>query len=344
MKPNHLSLAASQNSLPDGGFRNIGEFLIAVSRAAGAGPTDKRLVRAPAGASEVDPTAGGFLVPQQYAEKIISSIYSEASIAPLCDTTETTEPFAGYSEPAYDESSRADGSRWGGSLGYWLGEADAVPLSRPKFRQNNFVPHKLILLSQVTSEMFSDSNLLEAAFERAMRAEGAFKLDAAIFSGSGAGLPLGILNAPATIAVAKDSDQQASTISSGNIASMWSRLPVPCRRRAVWLVCEDAESQLEAIGNASGQALYMPQGSAGNAYPLLKGRPVLPIEQASPLGTVGDIVLADMSAYRVVQSSPKFALSSDVAFDTDELVFRFVLRVAGKPAYASPITPFNGSA
>jgi len=28
---------------------------------------------------------------------------------------------------------------------------------------------------------------------------------------------------------------------------------------------------------------------------------------------------------------------------TDELAFRFTFRVDGKPAYTSPITPYNGS-
>lgn len=82
--------------------------------------------------------------------------------------------------PAFDETSRQDGSRWGESLGYWLAESAAVPLTRPKFRKNHFTPHELILISQVTNELFDDANMLAAHFERAMESEGAFKLDAAI--------------------------------------------------------------------------------------------------------------------------------------------------------------------
>ena len=58
---------------------------------------------------------------------------------------------------------------------------------------------------------------------------------------------------------------------------------------------------------------------------------------------LGDIVLADLLQYRIVQASPRFALSADVAFLTDELAFRLVLRMDGMPAYASAVTPFNGS-
>jgi len=97
------------------------------------------------------------------------------------------------------------------------------------------------------------------------------------------------------------------------------------------------------IGAALDSSIYFPQGRGGNSFPLLKGRPILAIEQASSLGTVGDIVLADLKQYRIVQGAPRFAMSADIAFDTDELAFRFALRVDGKPAYSSPITPFNGS-
>jgi HK97 family phage major capsid protein len=338
-----VRLTASEEGIPDDGFRSLGDFLVAVRRATTVGPIDTRLTRATAGASEVDPAGGGFLVPEVYATSIIGSIYEASVLAPLCDVTEVTGPLGGLSEPAFDETSRQDGSRWGGSLGYWLAESASVPLTRPKFRKNRFTPHKLVLISQMTNELFDDTNMLAAHFERAMVCEGAFKLDAAILTGAGVGLPLGIVNAPCTISVPKEMGQVAATITGNNISSMWSRLSLPSRRQAVWLVNEDVDSQLETIGNASGTALYVPQGAAGNPYPLLKGRPVLAVEQAQPLGTVGDIVLADLSLYRIVQAAPRFAMSADVGFDTDEMVFRFSLRLDGKPAYASPITPYNGS-
>ncbi|HEX3754068.1 MAG TPA: hypothetical protein VHV26_03240 [Rhizomicrobium sp.] len=35
-------------------------------------------------------------------------------------------------------------------------------------------------------------------------------------------------------------------------------------------------------------------------------------------------------------------MSADVTFDIDEMMFCFVLNVDRKPAYANPVTPFNG--
>jgi len=320
-------------------------------RAAGEGRVDPRLTlaaRSPTGLNENDPTAGGFLIPEAFSQGIVGSIYEDAVIAPLCDVTETENTVASYKEPAFDETSRQDGSRWGGSLGYWTAEGDQVPPSKPKFRQNEFVGHKLVVLAYVTQELFADAAMLQAHFERAARAEGAFKLDLAVLSGTGAGTPQGILNSSALITVAKEAGQAPATIVPSNVEKMWKRLPGPSRRRAVWLVNEDAEEQLSAFNRpgasqpASGVA-YIPAGAAGNAWPLLKGRPVLEIEQASPLGQLGDIVLADLRGYRIVQGAPGFAISADVAFLTDELAFRFVFRVDGKSAFTSPITPWNGT-
>jgi HK97 family phage major capsid protein len=111
----------------------------------------------------------------------------------------------------------------------------------------------------------------------------------------------------------------------------------------MWLINEDAEGQLEGISGASGAALYMPAGTGGNPYPLLKGRPVLVAEQCPALGNVGDIVLVDPSQYIVVDAGMNTALSVHARFDNDEVVFRFTWRIDGKGAYSTPIIPYNGS-
>jgi len=89
--------------------------------------------------------------------------------------------------------------------------------------------------------------------------------------------------------------------------------------------------------------MYVPAGAAGNECALLKGRPVIAIEQAMPLGTEGDIVLTDLSQYLTIQAPAAFALSADFGFDTDQSMVRFALRVDGKPAWTTPITPYSGS-
>ena len=324
-------------------FRSFGEFLNVVALgAARGGRPDQRLARAPTGLGEVDPTAGGFAVPDLYSEELIGSMYEEAVLAPLCDRRETDKP-NNAQLPAIDEKSRADGSRWGGTLSYWEGEGTAAPSTLPRFKKLQFSARKLIALCVASDELIADVPLLDGHMRRAFASEASFQLDKAILLGSGVGVPLGLCNAPGRIQVAKDVGQASATITATNVSGMWSRLPAPSRKRAVWVCNEDAESQLESFASPSTSGMYYPAGANGNECALVKGRPVIVAEQCPALGTPGDIVLADLSQYIIVDGGLQSALSLDCDFLTDQGVFRFVLRVDGAPAWQSPVTPFNGT-
>src|SRR5579862_996966 len=344
-------------------FATLGEQLRAIGEAfKPGGKTDRNLVRAPGtparevraptGLGEVDPAAGGFLVGTQWASELVGFAYEQATLPNLCDRREMTGPIADVKVPAIDETSRADGSRWGGALGYWLAEASTINLTFPRFKLLNFDAKKLVVAIVVTNELLADAAMLEAHITRVFAAELGFKLDLALLLGDGAGKPLGMINSPCTITVPKETGQAAATITAANIRQMWSRLPAPSRRRAVWLINEDGEEQLDqlfdVVGSSgvtppSGGALYMPAGTNGNEFPLLKGRPVLAMEQSATLGSVGDIVLADPEHYILIDGGVTPVLSVHVEFLEDSSVWRFVLRVDGQPAFASPITPYNGS-
>src|SRR5258708_19731057 len=115
-------------------------------------------------------------------------------------------------------------------------------------------------------------------------AEGSFKLDTAMISGTGAGQPLGFLNSKALIAVPKQTGQAAATIVKENIDGMWARLPAPCRQRAMWLINEDAEPQLQALNGAvgtGGALMYRPPGAVSEfgQNATLSRRPLKLIEQ-----------------------------------------------------------------
>jgi HK97 family phage major capsid protein len=281
------------------------------------GDPDARLVRAATGASEVDPTGGGFLVRQEFASELIGSLYENAVIAALCTRERTDFPGRERNLPAVDETSRSDGLRWGGVLAYWLAEGTSVTTKFPRFRRVTMNTEKLIAVSYATNELLDDVPLLSAHRKRALASELAFKLDLAILIGAGAAL--GITNTTATIQVAKESGQAGGTIFMENVDKMWSRLPLPCRRRAVWLCNEDAEAQLDKmvlVIGASGAAprIYQPAGAFGNEFPTLYGRPLIAVEQAPALGTVGDIVLADLSQYSILEGPPQMALSDRGGF------------------------------
>jgi HK97 family phage major capsid protein len=69
---------------------------------------------------------------------------------------------------------------------------------------------------------------------------------------------------------------------------------------------------------------------------------VVSVEQCAALGTVGDILLADLSHYRVLDGGVRPAISMHYDFLHDQSIFRFVMRVDGQPEFMTPVTPFSG--
>ncbi|MGJ0509959.1 MAG: phage major capsid protein [Methylocystis sp.] len=327
-------------------FSSFGEQMQAIWKARASGEHDARLVRAPAGAGEIDGSNAGYLVDTAFLPTLVESLFKESVILPLCDVRETSGPLADVKIPAIDETSRADGSRYGGALAAWVSEGSAPAASTPRFRQLSFSAKKCVALCYVSNELFNDSPMLESSLRAAFSAEMAFAVEKAIFSGTGPGQPLGILNSSAKITVAKESGQAAKTIVYENVLNMYQRMVAGSRHRAVWLINTDIEKQLFAMSQAIGASsipVYLPASGGASLYPTLFGRPVIPVEYASTLGTEGDVTFVDFSSYICVHQGMKLSLSADVQFVSDQSVFRFVYRLDGQNGFYTPVLPFQGT-
>jgi HK97 family phage major capsid protein len=103
--------------------------------------------------------------------------------------TTTTRPIADVPLPAIDETSRADGSRFGGVLACWSAEAQSINSTYPRWRRVGFSDNKMIGIGYATSEIMADGDLFEADLRDAFRQELAFALDHCVLVGSGAGQP-----------------------------------------------------------------------------------------------------------------------------------------------------------
>jgi HK97 family phage major capsid protein len=173
-----------------------------------------------------------------------------------------------------------------------------------------------------------------------------FAVEDAVIEGTGAGQPLGILNAGCLVSVAKETGQAATTIISENIIKMWARLHPSFKKNAVWLINPDVGPQLDHLtipaGTGGVKPDYIMYGADGTWR--IKGKPVIEVEYASTLGTVGDIILADFSQYYLAtKGGVQAASSAHVRFLYDEMTFRFSYRVDGQPKFASALTPLKGS-
>jgi HK97 family phage major capsid protein len=241
------------------------------------------------------------------------------------------------------------GNRWGGVRGYWIAEADQITKSKPTFRKVKIEPQQLGVFVYVTDKLLRNSAVaLEQYLSRAAIDEINFNVGDAIINGSGAGKPLGVLNSGSLIGVDKEVGQAAATIVSENLIKMWARMHPASKANAVWLVNPAVEGVLPlmTIGvGAAGVTSYLPPGGLSQSpYALLFGRPIVPCEYCAALGTVGDIILADLKAYLSgTRGGVESAMSIHLRFDYAETAFRFLFEVDGQPWVNSAITPYKGS-
>ena len=326
-------------------FATFGEQLLAAYRAAApGGKVDERLTtRAASGLNESTPSDGGFLVQQDFVTELLKRTYETGILASRAKKIPISTNANGMKINAVDEDSRANGSRWGGVQTYWEGEADELTGSKPKFRQLELSLKKLTGLCYATDELLQDAAALEAVIRQAFAEEFGFKIDDAILDGSGEGEPLGILKSGAIVKVDKEKDQ-TDIITVENLIKMWNRLWARSRANAVWYINQELEPYLYTL-KLGDKPVYIPAGGLSEKpYGTLFGRPVIPLEQCSAAGDIGDIVLADIGQYLLIdKGGVKAASSIHVRFLYDESVFRFIYRVDGKPIWNKPLTPYKGS-
>lgn len=339
------------------GFRNYGDFLQEIARCPNSRTPTERLgkiyshetvKKAATGMGELVGSDGGFLVPPQFSNNIFERVYTENNLLAKTDQYTTSGNVMVF--PRNNESSRATGSRWGGVRGYWVQEGSTITASAPTFGQLRLQLNKIGCIARVTEELIKDSSTaMQAYLMRVFALEIGFTANNAIFRGTGAGQPLGLLNAPCAVTVAKEVGQVAATIVSQNIAKMWARrFALGPTGSYAWLINQDVLPQLYlmtlGIGTA-GVTTFMPPGGLSAApYSTLMGAPVIEIEFASTLGTVGDIALVDLSqVVSITQGGMNSMSSMHVYFTTEEQAFRTTFRLDAAPWQASALTPFQGT-
>lgn len=306
---------------------------------------DERLRRleakAPLGLNEGVPSQGGFLLDPSLSSEFLKPIHEEGVFSRLVRRL----PVGANSNYGWingiDETSRATGSRFGGVQAYWRPEAGSVTASKPKFRRVNWELKSLEVLMYITDEQLQDASMTSEIARQSAVEELNFFVNDAILNGDGVGKPLGVLNSPALISQTRI-DQ--NTILNADILSMWQRLHPSNRANSAWFVNSEAEPKLDQLYlTTSLESRYISYGNDGVMR--MKGRPVYVTEFNAALGSVGDILLADMSDYLLwekggVQSS----VNPWLQWLTGEQAFKFTYRVDGQPATYSALTPFKGTA
>ncbi len=328
-------------------FKSFGEQLLAVRHAALYNETDKRLLplKAVLGANEAVPSEGGFLVSTAENRAIDKKMWDTAVFASRA--AQITLPSGANSAVFYgrDEDSRANGSRYGGVTGYRVAEGATITASgAQKFYQYTLRPKKYAVVAYATDEVLADASMLEQEIMSAVPEELAFMVDDDMFRGLGVAGAHGVTNHASLITITKELNQAATTIVYENLLKMWARR-YP-RGRYAWFINQDCEPQLDQLFQSAGVSALPPNfiTYGPDGVMRIKGAPVVSTEFNATLGTVGDILLADWSQYKLATIGGVQAASSiHVQFLTDQMCYRFTRRVDGLPTWKSALTPYQGS-
>lgn len=332
-------------------FNNLGEQLQAIYNQATKGIMDNRLVKinnAVLGSNEGVGADGGFAIQTDFAGQILESAVSNSELLKRVDR---------YTVGANSNSARwlmidetdVSASVFGGVQMYWASEGATVGTSKPKFREMKMDLEKMMGFAYATDEMLQDAPFMSGFFGTAFALAAERLLLSAVVSGDGVGKPLGILNSPALVTVAKEANQAADTLLGENLIKMYSSTLASKRDRLVWLMHPDLEEQLPGLyitlGGGDTKSIWMPEGGiSGSMYQTILNKPILFDDNCSAVGDKGDVLLVDPFEYVLLQKGTlKQDWSIHVAFLTDQQCFRVIFRCNGAPKRSSAVKLKNST-
>jgi len=347
---------------PDGKkavYASIGDQLRDVATMANPNPSGSewaaakdrlgKVQAAASGANETVPGEGGFLVEKESATMLDKGAIATGLLSQRCFEVPISGDTDGLKLKLMDESSRANGSRFGGIQVYMKAEADTVTATKPKFREATWELKDCMGIMYATNDLLKDASKLTAVVNKWFPMEFGFKIDDQIINGTGAGQALGVLNAGCTVSQAIETGQVRATtpIMYENIVHMYARLLNSSDQNAVWLVNRALLPYLMLmtipVGTGGAPVFLPPNGAAGQPYMTLLNKPIIPIEQCQAPATAGDIILADLDEYLLLTKGGIDAQASmHVRFIYDEMTFRWTYRFDGAPLRNKTLTPFKG--
>lgn len=296
--------------------------------------------------SEV-PADGGFLIPENLRSDILEVALETAVVRPRAQVIPMDSLRVPI--PMIDTTSNVS-SVFGGVVCYWTEEAAQLVESQASFGRVVLDAKKLTGYAEVPNELLADAPAFSSFFDTIFPRAVAWFEDVAFINGTGVGEPLGFVNCPASVNVAKETGQAAATIVWENIVKMFARMLPTALGNACWIASIDTFPELAtmalSVGTGGGPVWMGNYTDPGKATPpvTILGRPVYFTEKTPVLGQPGDINFVDLSYYLIGdRQMMQTASSEQYKFQNDKTAFRVIERVDGRPWIQSAITPHNNS-
>jgi len=283
--------------------------------------------------------SGGFLVPIEQRTDLLNLPAPEQMVRPRATRVPMRRRQIQW--PTLDQTNTTSGQpAWfGGVIGYWTEEGQYKTESDPAFRQINLVAHKLVTLTEASDELLEDSAVsLEALLTQLFTGAINWYEEEAFVNGTGAGQPLGVINAGATFVQARAA---AGAIGLVDLINMLEH----SYGNPVWFITRSALPSLMQLNGPAANPSYVFMPSARDGMPgTLFGYPVFYNEHCPLIGNRGDVILADWRYYLIGdRSATTIDASKHDKFRYDLTVWRGVHRVDGQPWLSQPVYYSDGT-
>lgn len=291
--------------------------------------------------AEATGATGGFLVPVEFLPELYALMHEKnivrqrATIIPMRRRQ--------IAMPVLDQTSTVAGQphSFGGILATWTEESGQKDQNDPTFRQIQLVAHKLVCYTRASDELLDDSAIGLDAFLRSNRGFAgaiAWFEEYAFFQGTGAGQPLGVINAGATIPVVA----AALAITVPDIMSMVQAIQGDS---PIWHISRGQMASLMQLNGPAANPTYIFIPNAREGMPsTLMGFPIHWTEKLPAPGQTGDVLLANWEDYFIGDRQATTIESTNIErFRYDETSWRAVHRVDGQPGLSAPLTLADGT-
>jgi HK97 family phage major capsid protein len=300
-------------------------------------------------------TTGGYLIPPQYQNELLTIAAEDAFIEPRAKVIPMSGRIAWW--PMLDITNPNYGTGvspyFGGVVATWEPEAIAYPETEPGFKMTEWTAWDLVFYAVSSNQLLADNGigldaLLTSLFGQAIT----WYKEYAYLQGKGAGssMPMGVLNAPATIQVTRSAP---NSFRFQDAFSMMSRLQMRSWKDACWIAHQSTLPQFgQMVDNQTHNMLvWLNNFQSGNGGPatsklptaFLNGMPLFFTEKLPQLGTTGDVMLVDWSRYVIgMRLDLQIDVSPHYLFRNNQLAWRVIARLDGKPWLNSTITDAAG--
>ena len=284
-------------------------------------------------------TQGGFLVPEEYIPNLLQVTAVENGIVSRVQRVPVRSAVGKY--PALDQyvaptAGAGDTAFAGGIVAATRAEGASFSETQATFKQLEWRLKSIGGYTEVSNELVADSAIaIETLLTGLFRVAIASKTERHILRGTGAGEPLGILNAPCLVQVTPGTNSAFTWVDVTNMFSRFRRVT----NNTAWLIHPGVWPDVGSLEISTGSGgVYQANLSAGLGNNLL-GYPIIASEHLPQDDNSGDVILADLGTYLLFdRGGLSIAFSEHAAFTRGMGTWRFEQRLDGMPWLAGTIT------